>query len=132
MSRLMPGSSTASQSSCVLLGALTSTRLAPASRWAWAPARVRRPSRAIDHQVDAERLPVRQGLHRVEVRDFAAADGEAAVFRVTVLGPAAVVGVDLEERCQRRDVLDVGDRYRHEQIFLECHLHQRAAIRPKP
>ena len=36
----MPGSSTASQSSCVLLGALTSTRLAPASRWAWAPARV--------------------------------------------------------------------------------------------
>ena len=40
VSRLMPGSSTASQSSRFLLGALTSTRLAPASRWAWAPGRV--------------------------------------------------------------------------------------------
>jgi hypothetical protein len=40
VSRLMPGSSTASQSSRVLLGALTSTRVAPASRWAWAPGRV--------------------------------------------------------------------------------------------
>ena len=36
----MPGSRTASQSSRVLLGALTSTRPAPASRCAWAPARV--------------------------------------------------------------------------------------------
>ena len=40
VSRLMPGNNTASQSSRVLLGALTTTRLAPASRWAWAPARV--------------------------------------------------------------------------------------------
>ena len=36
----MPGSRTASQSSSVLLGALTSTLLAPASRCACAPARV--------------------------------------------------------------------------------------------
>src|SRR4029453_9081558 len=40
VSMLITGSSTASQSSRVLLGALTSTRFAPASRWAWAPGRV--------------------------------------------------------------------------------------------
>src|SRR4029453_3304672 len=40
VSRLMPVKSTASQSSRVFLGALTSTRFAPASRWAWAPERV--------------------------------------------------------------------------------------------
>ena len=114
VSRLMPGSNTASQSSRVLLGALTSTRLAPASRWAWAPARGR-PAGAVDHQVDAKRLPVRQRLHRVEVGISRPPMTKPLSFAVTVLRPAAVVGVDLEERRQSRDILDVGDRHGDEQ-----------------
>ena len=131
VSRLMPGSSTASQSSRFLLGALTSTRLAPASRWAWAPAR-RGPAGAVDHQVDAEGLPVRQRLHRVEVGDLATADDEAAVFRRDFLGPAAVVGVDLEERCQGRTSLisemDTGTN----KLSLSATLINDRPMRPKP
>lgn len=43
------------------------------------------------------------------------------------LGPASVVGVDLEERRQRLDVLDVRNRNGDEEIAFECRLHQRVA-----
>ena len=115
VSRLMPGSNTASQSSCFLLGALTSTRLAPASRWACAPGRVvARPVQSITTSTPSA-CPVRQGLHRVEVGDLAAADDKAAIFHSDVLSPAAVVGVDLEERCQSRNILNIRDGYRDEE-----------------
>ena len=43
------------------------------------------------------------------------------------LGPASVVGVDLEERRQSLDVLDVGNRNGDEDIAIECRFHQRVA-----
>ena len=83
-----------------------------------------RPPGAVDHEIDTKGLPVRQRLRRVEVRDLATADDEAAVFRGDLLGPAAVVGIDFEKRCQRRDVPDVGDGHGDKQLVLECHPHQ--------
>src|SRR4030095_11815172 len=76
-------------------------------------------------QIDAERPPVRQGLHRIEVGDLATADDEAAAARRDFLGPAAVVGVDLEERRQGLDILDIGNRYGDEQLLLQRHPQQR-------
>src|SRR5262249_33751779 len=56
-------------------------------------------ARAINNQVDSERLPIRQPLGRIEVRNPTATDAETIIFCVNLFGPAPVVRIDLKERC---------------------------------
>ena len=86
---------------------------------------------AIDHQVDAERAPIRQLLHRVVVGDLAPADHKAGLGGLDLFVPAAIVGVDLEQRREGRDVADIGDRDRREQVVLQRDLGDRAADAPE-
>jgi hypothetical protein len=44
------------------------------------------PACAVDHQIDAEGLPVRKCLRRVEVRNLATADAKQLSFDVTSSG----------------------------------------------
>src|SRR6201981_3201101 len=87
---------------------------------------------ASDYDFDAERLPIRQTLCRFEVGDLPAADDETAIFHSDLLRPAAVVGIDLEERSQSGNILNIRDRHRNEKAPLEGNFHQGTSDSTKP
>jgi len=87
-------------------GAAVDVRLRASSR--------RRAPAALDYQIDSQRAPIRQSVRDVKVRDRTIADKKGHFLGTHGLGPAAVAGVDCEERGERRQILDVRDRHRRE------------------
>jgi hypothetical protein len=67
----------------------------------------RRAPAALDHQVDAKHAPIRQPGGDIIVGNGAVADVEGGFVGTNGLGPAAVIGIDREERGQRWKVLDI-------------------------
>src|SRR3712207_5312747 len=80
---------------------------------------------AVHHHVDAQLTPRRQLFHCVEVADRALANPETVLGGLNPFRPAPIIGVDREERRERRDVFDIRDRAWREKITLQSDTHQR-------
>ena len=75
---------------------------------------------AIDHQIDTQGGPVRKLLGRIDVCDRPVPDLERRSIGDHRFRENAVVGIDLEERRQSRQVLDIRNRNRSEKIVLQA------------
>jgi len=86
---------------------------------------------AVDHQIDVERFQS-GSVSLNQNKGFPAADDESPVSGPYLFKPAAIVRIDLEQRCQGGDVFDIRDGNWCEQVVLERTFISERPMRPKP